>query len=101
MKKAIARAAFAFMSLATISAHAQSTTPAVPSAPNQPQQTAPVVSPSTSVMGQTHADGQQMTNARSQYKPERMRNAKKLMTDKKADRQEMKMQKKADKAGSM
>jgi len=52
-------------------------------------------------MGQTRADGQQMTNARSQYKPERMRNAKKLMTDKKADRQEMKMQKKADRAGSM
>jgi len=42
-----------------------------------------------------------MTNARSQYKPERVRNAKKLMTDKKADRQELKMQKRADRTGSL
>lgn len=101
MKKAIALAAFAFVSLATTSAHAQSTISPVPDAPDRPHQTAPTVSPNDQVTGQTRSDGQQMPNARSQYKPERMRNAKKSMIGKKADRQEMKMQKRADRTGSM
>ncbi len=99
MKKVLALAVFAVLGLAATSAQAQSTISPVPGAPDRPHQTAPTVSPSDQITGQTRSDGQ--AAPAKQYDTKRMRNAKMSMTGKKEERKEMKMQKKADKAGSM
>lgn len=101
MKKALVLAAFTLASFTATAGHAQSTSSPVPGAPDRAQQTTPTVGGNNQVTSQTRFDGQQSPNVRSQYKPERMRAAKMSMSAKKADRKEMRMQKKADKAGNM
>lgn len=99
MKNILTLAVFACLGFAATSVQAQSTISPVPGAVDRPHQTAPTASPSDQVTGQTRSDGQ-MAPAK-QYNTKRTRNAKMSMTGKKEERKEMKMQKKADKAGSM
>ena len=100
MKKLLAFAAFALISLAATSAHAQSTISPVPGAPDRPHEPAPTTAPLDQVTGQTRSDGQMMPNNRSQYKGTKMRTGSAANPRKEA-RREMKMEKKNSKMGSM
>jgi hypothetical protein len=91
MKKVCAFVAFAMISLATTSAHAQSTISPVPGAPDRPHEPTPTTGSLDKVSGQQRSDGQMMSTTPS---------GSSTMAGKKAARKEMKMQKKATKAGS-
>lgn len=58
MKKILASAAFALISLAATSAHAQSTISPVPGAPDKPHEPAPTSAPDQQIVGQTRSDSQ-------------------------------------------
>ena len=100
MKKVLALAAFAFAGLAVTATCAQPTT--VLGALDRPHQTTPAAA-NTQATGQTHADGQTPATGTQykKYNSTKMRDAKMSMTAKKEERKEMRMQKKADKAGNM
>jgi hypothetical protein len=100
MKKAFAIAAFALVSLAATSAHAQSTISPVPGAPDRPHETSPTVDANDQISGPRRSADQQMAGTRSRYKTKRMSGAL-SPADRKEDRKEMKMRRKADKAGNM
>ena len=100
MKKVCAFVAFALISLATTSAHAQSTISPVPGAPDRPHEPSPTTGSLDKVSGQQRSDGQMMsTTPRGTGGVNAGRNS--TMAGKKSARKEMKMQKKATKAGSM
>ena len=100
MKKIITLAAFALISLAATSAHAQSTISPVPGAPDRPHETSPTIDANDQISGQRRSDGQQVAGTRSRYKTKKT-NGNMSAADRKEDRKEMKMRKKTNKAGSM
>jgi len=101
MKKVFAIAAFAFVSLAATSAHAQSTISPVPGAPDRPHEPAPTVDANDQISGPRRSKDQQMAGTRSRYKTRKTSGSNMSPADRKEDRKEMKMRKKADKAGNM
>lgn len=82
MKKLLAFAAFAFISLAATSAHAQSTISPVPGAKDTPHEPMPTNAPDQQPYGAMRSKGQQMPANRGMYKEKPMRGGKKMKKDK-------------------